>query len=196
VRKNGAAPSSWPGSPHRCPVRFSSQSLRSPLDVTSESALALIRGLPQYLGSSFCKFPDSARKAHFRDDDVENSAELNRTAVGSTRPSSAAPVTLDGRLKGGQDSEGGAGLLRAARFCGAGARPDRAAGAGGFPCGARLRSCCARCDIWSGGRSIQRVRFALDLDRLAAVDPVIASVLRYRRLRKPHSGKEGAGQKN
>jgi hypothetical protein len=76
----------WPRQAHGCPVRFTSLNIRLPLDVTPESALALIRGLPQYFGSSFCEIPDNARKAHFRDDDVENIAELNRTAVRQARP--------------------------------------------------------------------------------------------------------------
>jgi len=58
------------------------------LDVTPESALALIRGLGEYSEPMSKEIPDRARRAPFRDDTVEKSRKISRTVVGVTRPSS------------------------------------------------------------------------------------------------------------
>ena len=77
---------------------------RTNLDVAPESALALIRGLSaQYSGFVWGQIPDRARRAPFRDDDVEIAAELNRTAMAFTpasEPGLAAAMTAapQGRL--------------------------------------------------------------------------------------------------
>ena len=54
---------------------FYLRDIRSNLDVTPESALALIRGLGEYPDSLLGQIPDRARRAPFRDDGGEIAAD-------------------------------------------------------------------------------------------------------------------------